>query len=196
MPTSPRVRYKRCGVKRNPPVTASPCQPPLGKGAKGTGDADCHSQCAHWPRNDREFYMGCGGCPGGEIGEAPPVADAARRFRGSAPIGGHNSGRESAGTTVGKRTPPLRKRYMKCGADKGRPGGPPLRFLYPLFISYIHFLYTLCGALRRINLPGAGVCLCRPTRCGPRPGAFPGRWLFPPGRSRCGVRPESPGPGL
>ena len=39
---------------------------------------------------------------GGEIGEAPPVADEARRFRGSAPIGGHNSGRESAGTTVGR----------------------------------------------------------------------------------------------
>ena len=38
--------------ERNPPVTASPCQPPLGKGAKGTGDTDCHSQCAHWLRND------------------------------------------------------------------------------------------------------------------------------------------------
>ena len=35
-----------------------------------------------------------------EIGEAPPVAEEARRFRGSAPIGGHDSGRESAGTTV------------------------------------------------------------------------------------------------
>ena len=81
---------------------------------------------------------------------------------------------------------PLRGRCKECGADKGRPGGPPLRFLYPLFIC----------ALRRINLPGAGVCLCRPTRCGPRPGAFPERWLFPPGRSRCGVRPGSPGPGL
>ena len=33
-----------CGAKRNPPVTASPCQPPLGKGAEGTGDADCHNQ--------------------------------------------------------------------------------------------------------------------------------------------------------
>ena len=38
---------------RNPPVTASPCQPSLGKGAEGTRDADCHSQCAHWLRNDR-----------------------------------------------------------------------------------------------------------------------------------------------
>ena len=36
----------------------------------------------------------------GEIGEAPPVADAARRFRGSAPIGWHDSAGESAGTTV------------------------------------------------------------------------------------------------
>ena len=92
---------------------------------------------------------------------------------------------------------PLRRCNKECGADKGRPGRPPLRFLYPLFISYIHFLYALfICALRRINLPGAGVCPCRPTRCGPRPGAFPGRWLFPPGRSRCGVRPGSPGPGL
>ena len=46
----------------------------------------------------------CGiGKTGGEIAEVPPVADEARRFRGSAPIGGHDSGRESAGTTVGKR---------------------------------------------------------------------------------------------
>ena len=45
---------------------------------------------------------------GGEIGEAPPVADEASRFRGSAPIGGHDSARESVGTTVGKRAPPLR----------------------------------------------------------------------------------------
>ena len=80
---------------RNPPVTTSPCQPPLGKGAQGTGmriatgalrprndrsrknlrviprpvrrlvvgirntsaqrsrRTDCHSQCAHWLRNDK-----------------------------------------------------------------------------------------------------------------------------------------------
>ena len=51
--------------KKNPPVTASPCQPPLGKGALETGDTDCHSQCAHWLRNDRELYMGCGVRRGG-----------------------------------------------------------------------------------------------------------------------------------
>ena len=47
------------GMGKNPPVTASPCQPPLGKGAKGTGDADCHSQCAHWLRNDTLQKMRC-----------------------------------------------------------------------------------------------------------------------------------------
>ena len=41
----------------------------------------------------------------GEIGEALPVEEEARRFRGSAPIGGHDSGRESVGTTVGNRRP-------------------------------------------------------------------------------------------
>ena len=38
--------YKECDAVRNPPVTASPCQPPLGKGAKGTGVADCHGRVA------------------------------------------------------------------------------------------------------------------------------------------------------
>ena len=32
-----RKRYKRCGEVRNPPVTASLCQPPLGKGAGDGG---------------------------------------------------------------------------------------------------------------------------------------------------------------
>ena len=51
--TPPLRRVTSSAVRgRNPPVTASPCQPPLGKGAKGTGEADCHSQCAHWLRND------------------------------------------------------------------------------------------------------------------------------------------------
>ena len=38
------------------------------------------------------------------IAEAPPVAEEARLFRGSAPIGGHGSGRESVGATVGKNS--------------------------------------------------------------------------------------------
>ena len=45
--------------EKNPPVTASPCQPPLGKGAEGTGDRIATG--AVRPRNDREFYMGAVG---------------------------------------------------------------------------------------------------------------------------------------
>ena len=60
----------------------------------------------------------------GEIGEAPPVAEEASRFRGSAPIGGHDSGRESAGTTVGNRRP-LHGGWG-CGTG-GRGRTPPLR---------------------------------------------------------------------
>ena len=40
--------------------------------------------------------------PKGESAEALPVADEARRFRGSAPIGGRVSVRQSAGATVDK----------------------------------------------------------------------------------------------
>ena len=62
---------------------------------------------------------------GGEIGEAPPVVEEESRFRGSAPIGGHGSGRESAGTTVGKRTPPLwmARKLVQAGDHEGRPYG-------------------------------------------------------------------------
>ena len=34
---APTKGYKECDVVKNPPVTASPCQPPLGKGAERTG---------------------------------------------------------------------------------------------------------------------------------------------------------------
>ena len=63
---------------------------------------------------------------GGEIGEAPPVADEASRFRGSAPIDGHDSARQSVGTTVGKRAPPLRKRNKNYG-EAGHRGRRPLQ---------------------------------------------------------------------
>ena len=56
----------------------------------------------------------------GEIGEAPPVAGEASRFRGSAPIGGHDSGRESVGTTVGNRRPlRMHGKEMRCAGNTG-----------------------------------------------------------------------------
>ena len=48
----------------------------------------------------RGFFRGAGD---EEIGEAPPVAEKASRFRGSDPIGGPKRGRESADTTVSSR---------------------------------------------------------------------------------------------
>ena len=72
------------------------------------------------PHQLPSYPSGRGSTPpaGGEIGEAPPVADEASRFRGSAPIGGYDSARQSVGTTVGKRVPPIRTaRYTSVGAD-------------------------------------------------------------------------------
>ena len=61
--------------ERNPPVSALPCQPPLGKGALGTGvRIATTSDIGHWFRNDRRFYKGCGATPGGGLGAARPTA--------------------------------------------------------------------------------------------------------------------------
>ena len=54
------------------------------------------------------------------------MAEEASRFRGSAPIGGYDSARQSVGTTAGKKAPPLRTtRYASVGADAYI--GPPYR---------------------------------------------------------------------
>ena len=68
---------------RNPPVTASPCQPPLGKGAEGTGDADCHDQFANWLRND-SFLQGVWYKPGRVVREADPYE---KRYKGRGTAG-------------------------------------------------------------------------------------------------------------
>ena len=56
---------------------------------------DCHSQCAHWLRNDTSFS-----CHSEETVEAPPVADEARRFRGSVPVFTPQRGWKPVDTTV------------------------------------------------------------------------------------------------
>ena len=53
---APTKGYKECDVVKNPPVTASPCQPPLGKGAYKDGGTDCHGHGAHRLRNDMVFH--------------------------------------------------------------------------------------------------------------------------------------------
>ena len=55
-----------------------------------------------------------------ESAEAPPAADEARRFRGSAPAVGRDSGRESAGTTVGRHGPrPTECLTIECLVGQG-----------------------------------------------------------------------------
>ena len=72
---------------------------------------DCHSQCAHWLRNDREFYRGCG---------VRAVGDAG-------PYGGYKGcvGEGLCPSRGRGRTPPLRR--VTRGAMGGRPQGSPLR---------------------------------------------------------------------
>ena len=81
-------RYKKCGRRadvghrplrihtrsagKNPPVTALPCQPPFRQGGHGDGGTDCHSQCAHWLRNDR-VYKKCGERTGGGVRAPRPT---------------------------------------------------------------------------------------------------------------------------
>ena len=96
---------------------------------------------------------------GGEIGEAPPVADEASRFRGSAPIGGHNSARQSVGTTVGKRAPPLRTvRYTSVGADASVR--PPTTHRTPCNVSLrsqcAHWLWQSASPVPSAPLPKGG----------------------------------------
>ena len=86
-----RRGYKECDAVRNPPVTASPCQPPFRQGGRGDGvriaTASVRTGFAMtW------FFMGCGARPGGgvtrgavkqgvgEIGSLHPPLAALHRF--------------------------------------------------------------------------------------------------------------------
>ncbi len=79
---SPRARcalamthYKRYAVGQGP------CALPGGCSAEVT---DCHSQCAHWLRNDRDFHMGCGARPfSGRPGGRPLHTSIVKRSVGA-----------------------------------------------------------------------------------------------------------------
>ncbi len=66
------------------------------KGAVGTGGTDCHSQCAHWLRNDRGVYKGCGGQATARVAPTEGLQEARRGEAGRC------------------RHRPLRKRYKRC----------------------------------------------------------------------------------
>ena len=134
-----RKRYKRCGEVWNPPVTAAPCQPPLGKGAKGTGDADCHGRGAHWLRNDRFFARSavCGGTHGSRptaehfAGQGPRALPGSavqdrRADRGVRPYGSATRG-AMGGRPQGS---PLRRGYKECDAVRNPPFLRPFKIIF------------------------------------------------------------------
>ena len=118
---------------RNPPVTASPCQPPLGKGAKGTGDADCHtSDIGHWFATTRFFARSA---VQGRLGrtEASAPAEGNKKpcgagRRGRRPL---RMGRGVRIATASVRTGFAMTRFLQgvqwAGDRKGRPYGSVAR---------------------------------------------------------------------
>ena len=117
-----RKRYKGCNGRatarvapteglqeaweKNPPVTASPCQPPLGKGAEGAGVRIATG--ALRPRNDMVFARG--------------AAQKRRADRGVRPYGSVTGG-AMGGRPQGS---PLRRVTRGCGTA-GRCRRSPLR---------------------------------------------------------------------
>ena len=82
-----RKRYKECNAVRNPPVTASPCQPPLGKGAMGTGVRIATASVRTGLAMTLAFHGGavCGGAHGPRPTRAFAIL---RADRGVRPYGG------------------------------------------------------------------------------------------------------------
>ncbi len=70
------VRQRRNFGHRNRDIRNTPAQIQRG--------TDCHSQCAHWLRNDREFYRGCGVRA---VGDAGPYGSVTRGAMGGRPQG-------------------------------------------------------------------------------------------------------------
>ena len=116
-----RKRNKKCGGERNPPVTALPCQPPLGKGAKGTGVANCHtSDIGHWIAMTGSFTWGAEAIGGGVRTPRPTKGYHGVRRGGALPL-----------PRATARVAPTEGVQVVRWA--GRPQGPPLSPIFPLY---------------------------------------------------------------
>ena len=69
---TPPLRRATRGAEEESPSHGCAVPAPFRQGAMETGDADCHSQCAHWPRND-SFLQGVSARLGGGVGAACPT---------------------------------------------------------------------------------------------------------------------------
>ena len=140
---APTEGYKRCSGVKNPPVTAAPCQPPLGKGAWGRGmriaTAGVRTGFAM-----TVFLQGVSARPGGGVG-APRPTECNRKCGGAGRCG-HRPlrkitrsavviGRDDVGSGPygGKteihllsggrgRTPPLRRHTRGAGKESPSHG--------------------------------------------------------------------------
>ena len=109
-----RMRYKGCGTKKNPPVTASPCQPPLGKGARGPRGRIATPVNRSLVRND-SFLHGVWCMAGGRPRGSPLRITSKSLLRADVGIGPYGGETEIRPLSGGRgRTPPLRMRYKGC----------------------------------------------------------------------------------
>ena len=105
---APTEGYKRCGAERNPSVTASPCQPPLGKGARGRIATPVNRSPV---RNDRDFCKECGARPGGPSAKVAPTGWCAP-YAGGVKTGRHRRGCLPGGRLILYASIPRLVRYF------------------------------------------------------------------------------------
>ena len=115
-----RKRCKECDAVRNPPGTASPCQPPLGKGVIGTGVRIATG--ALRPRNDTsQEVRGSGGAHGprptrafariaGGQGRPPLRCCVTKKSVGEGLCPSHGRGNRRSAASGGCSEPVSRKR--------------------------------------------------------------------------------------
>ena len=80
-----RKRYKGGQGRAESPSHGFAVTAPFRQGNRGDGGTDCHSQCAHWLRNDRVFH-GVRGKAGRVVREADPYGGVTRSADGRADV--------------------------------------------------------------------------------------------------------------
>ena len=132
-----RKRYKGGQGRAESPSHGFVVPAPFRQGDRGDGGTDCHSQCAHWLRNDRVFHE-VRGKAGRVVREADPYGGVTRSAGerddvGIVPYGGLqevrlNSASPSSPPAGGVEPRPYGSATR--GAMGGRPQGSPLRKRY------------------------------------------------------------------
>ena len=91
-------------------------------GEWSVGDADCHSQCAHWPRNDTVFCKECGTKPGGRTETSAPTEVQQAGDRKGRPYGVVIDGAVCGGTHESRPTGHFCRAGPACPAGSAAQG--------------------------------------------------------------------------